>query len=147
MSRVTLEIESSCSNISLMAVAINAIGAYAGLDRDKSNSVELALVEAVTNSIVHGYHGEPNHRVTVTIECDQRHIRFNLMDTGDPMQSDQVERLIRGRGINDAEYPDLSTIKEGGRGLEIIHRTMDQISYKREGRQNHLTLTSNLATD
>ena len=147
MSSVTLEIESSVRNVSLMAVAIHAIVSYAGLDPEKSNSVELALVEAVTNSIRHAYHGEPNHRVTVVIECEHRRIRFVLIDTGVPMPKEKVERLIRGRGITDADYRDLSTIPEGGRGLEIIHQTMDEISYKREGVRNHLTLTSYLGTD
>jgi len=147
MNRLTLEIESNLSNVSLMAVAINAIGAYAGLDRDKSNLVELALVEAVTNSILHAYHGEPSHLVTVIVWCDHQHLRFDLIDTGVPMHLDQVERLIRGAGIVEAECLDLSSISESGRGLEIIHRTMDEISYERKGSRNHLTLTTYLHTD
>lgn len=144
MNRLTLEIESSLANVSLMAVAINAIGAYAGLSREKTNLVELALVEAVTNSIVHAYHGQPNHRVAVVIACDHQHLRFDLIDSGDPMHLDQVKRLTEGSRFAEAESLDLSSISEGGRGLEIIHQIMDEISYKREGGRNHLTLTSYL---
>jgi serine/threonine-protein kinase RsbW len=147
MKRLTLEIESNLSDISLMAVAINAIAAFAGLDRDKGNQVELSLVEAVTNSILHAYHSEPNHRVKVIVTCDEQQLRFHLYDNGTPMRVEQVDRLIQGAGIVEAERVDLFSLSEGGRGLEIIHRTMDEIAYEREGGRNHLTLTSYLRGD
>jgi len=145
MKRLTLEIESNLSNVSLAAVAINAICAYAGLNQDKANQVELSLVEAMTNSIRHAYHGEPDHRVIVTITLDKEHLHFDLYDTGAPMHVEQVDRLVRGHGIVESENLDLASIAEHGRGLGIIHRTMDEIVYSREGSQNHLKLTRYLA--
>lgn len=140
MKRLTLEIDSNLSNVSLAAVAINAICSYAGLDEDKAGQVELSLVEAVTNSIRHAYRGELGHRVIVIITLEKQHIRFDLYDTGTPMHVEQVDRLVRGQGIVESENLDLASIPENGRGLEIIHRTMDEIFYKREGNQNHLKL-------
>jgi anti-sigma regulatory factor (Ser/Thr protein kinase) len=57
------------------------------------------------------------------------------------MHEEQVDLLIRGRGCIESENLDLTSIAEGGRGLEIIHKTMDEIVYKREGDRNHLQLT------
>jgi serine/threonine-protein kinase RsbW len=141
MKCLTLEIESQLSNVSLMGVAINAASAYAGLDKEKASQVELSLVEAVTNSIRHAYHGEPDHRVIVTISFNKNCLQFDVYDTGTPMHEEQVDLLIRGRGCIESENLDLTSIAEGGRGLEIIHKTMDEIVYKREGDRNHLQLT------
>jgi len=147
MKSLTLEIESSLGNVSLLAVAIHAICLHAGVDQDEANQVELSLVEAVTNSIQHAYHGEPNQRVVVILAFGKGYLRFDLYDTGAPMQVEQIDRLVRGQGIAESIYPDLASIPESGRGLEIIHRTMDEIVYKREGNRNHLQLTRYLRAE
>jgi serine/threonine-protein kinase RsbW len=141
MNRLTLEIESKLNHVSLLAVAIHAICVDAGLRQDEASQVELSLVEAVTNSIQHAYHGEQDQRVVVILTFDQEHLRFDLYDTGTPMQVEQVDRLVRGHGIAESINLDLASIPESGRGLEIIHKTMDEIIYRREGNRNHLQLT------
>ena len=141
MKGLTLEIESSLGNVSLLAVAIHAICVHAGLGQDEAGQVELSLVEAVTNSIQHAYHGEPNQRVIVILAFDKGCLRFDLYDTGMPMEVEQVDRLVRGQGTAESIYLDLASIPESGRGLEIIRKTMDEIVYRREGDRNHLQLT------
>jgi serine/threonine-protein kinase RsbW len=145
MKHLTLEIESNLSDVSLVAVAINAICAFAGMARDNASQVELSLVEAVTNSIRHAYYGEPDHKVTINITFDDEHLRFDLYDTGTPMQAEAIDRLVRGHGIVESKNFELVSIAEDGRGLEIIHRTMDEIGYTRQGGRNHLTLIRYLA--
>jgi anti-sigma regulatory factor (Ser/Thr protein kinase) len=56
------------------------------------------------------------------------------------MHLEHIGRLIRGQTFLESENPNLASIAESGRGLEIIHRTMDEIAYKREGNRNHLQL-------
>ena len=145
MKHLTLEITSNLGDVSLMAVAVHALSVHAGLGLDIANLVELSIVEAVTNSIKHAYHGEPDQRLIMTISLDEEHLQFDLYDSGDPMAADQVDRLVRGDGIVEANYSDFNSIPETGRGLEIIHRTMDRISYAREGGQNHMMLAIRLS--
>jgi serine/threonine-protein kinase RsbW len=144
MKRLTLEIDSLLGEVSLVAVAIHALCVHAGMDQDEASQVELSLVEAVTNSIQHAYAGEPDHKVMVSISFDKEQLRFDLFDSGISMPQEQVDRLTRGDGIAANENCDLVLIPEGGRGLEIMYKAMDDIAYKREGGQNHLTLTRNL---
>jgi anti-sigma regulatory factor (Ser/Thr protein kinase) len=143
---LALEITSNLGDISLMAVAVHALSVHAGLGQDIAGLVELSIVEAVTNSIKHAYHGKPNQRLMMTMSLDEEHLQFDLYDSGDPMPPDQVDRLVRGQGIVEANYPDYTSIPETGRGLEIIHRTMDRISYTREGGQNHMMLGIRLSS-
>ena len=141
---LTLEITSNLGDVALVAVAVHAICVYAGLGQDNASLVELSIVEAVTNSIQHAYHGEPDCKMNMTISVDEEHLRFDLYDTGTPMPVEQVDRLVQGHGIVEAKYSDYTSIPESGRGLEIIHRTMDKIAYTRDGCQNHLMLAIRL---
>jgi serine/threonine-protein kinase RsbW len=141
---LTLEIKSNLGDVSLVAVAIQGICTYAGLGQEKASLVELSIVEAVTNSIKHAYHGEAGGRLIMTIAVDEEYLTFDLYDTGTPIPAEQVERLVHGKGIVESNYSDCTSIPETGRGLEIIHKTMDKISYARESGQNHLMLAIHL---
>lgn len=141
MKHLTLEIESDLRQVCLVAAAIHALCAHAGMDHDEASQVELCLVEAVTNSIQHAYQEEPGHKVTVTITFEMSQLRFELLDSGISMPLEQVARLLRGDSIVEPDTSDLSSLQEDGRGLDIIYRTMDEIAYKRNDSQNRLTLT------
>ena len=141
MKRLTLEIDSNLSDVLLVAIAVHAVCVHAGMNQDEASQVELSLVEAVTNSIQHAYHSEPDHKVTVTITLGREQLRFDLSDSGMSMPPEQIDRLVRGDRIAESENCDLAFIHEDGRGLEIIHKTMDEIDYRRESGENRLTLT------
>ena len=137
---LTIEIDSNLADVSLAAVAVHAICLHAGLDQSHASLVELSIVEAVTNSIKHAYLGEPGHKVVVDISVSEEALRFDLYDTGRSMSSEQEKKLVQGRGIAEQEYADRTIIPENGRGIEIIHRTMDRVEYNRESDCNHLIL-------
>ena len=141
MKRLTLVIDSNLSDVSLVAIAVHALCVHVGMNQEETDQVELSLVEAVTNSIQHAYDSEPDHKVVVTITLDKEQLRFDLFDSGMSMPPEQIDRLVRGDGIAKSENCDLAFIHEDGRGLEIIHKTMDEIDYRRESGQNRLTLT------
>jgi serine/threonine-protein kinase RsbW len=135
---------SDLGDVSLVAFAIHGVCTFAGLSQEKASLVELSIVEAVTNSIKHAYHGEPGGRLIIKISLDEQYLTFDLYDRGSPIPANQVERLVQGKGMVESTYSDYTSIPESGRGLEIIHKTMDKISYGREDGQNHLTLATYL---
>lgn len=141
MKNLILEIDSNLGDVSLAAVAAHAICLHAGLDQYHASLAELSIVEALTNSIQHAYQGKSGHRVILVISVSDEDISFDLYDSGTPMSSEQIEKLVQGHGIVEPEYSDNTVIPENGRGLEIIHRTMDKVAYQRESEQNHLMLT------
>jgi anti-sigma regulatory factor (Ser/Thr protein kinase) len=143
---LTLEIQSNLGDVSLVAVAVHAICIYVGLGQDRASLVELSIVEAVTNSIKHACKGQPDHTLIMTISLGAEQLRFDLYDSGTPMPTDRVDRLVKGIGIVESDNSDFSAIPESGRGLEIIHRTMDKIAYTRESDRNHLELIIRLGS-
>lgn len=145
MKSLTLAIESDLVNVSLVTIAANSICLYAGLSADEANQVELCLFEAITNSIRHAYHGETGHIVTVTLAVEESHLQFDVYDTGTPMSTQQVNELLHGDNFIEVEEVERAQIPEGGRGLQIIRRTMDHVAYRQEGARNRLTLTKRIS--
>ena len=146
MKHLTLEIESYLGNVSLVSVAINAICLHAGLNGEQSNQVELCIVEALTNVILHAYQGEEHCEVVIEVSVDRERLGFDLYDTGMTMDADKVDSLVNGEGVLECESIDPRSLPESGRGLQIIRSVMDEVAYTREGNMNHLTLTKWIPT-
>ena len=62
----------------LLAVAINRICFYLGLGSERSNEVELCVVEAVTNVIRHAYCAEQGHSVAVAVTAETDRLSFEI---------------------------------------------------------------------
>ena len=91
--------------------------------------LELAVVEAANNIILHGYTSG-----TGSIECTvggaDGDVRVVLIDTGSPIPAEKLNR---------SQAPD--ALSESGRGLSIIHACVDALDYASSGGENRLTLS------
>ncbi|MGB6432073.1 MAG: ATP-binding protein [Candidatus Acidiferrales bacterium] len=95
----------------------------------KEFEIEMAVREALANAILHGCHGDP----TKSVECG---VDFN--DAGG------ILIVVRdpGAGFDPTRLPD-PTLKdnvhsEHGRGVFLIHRLMDEVTYERGGTEIHM---------
>jgi serine/threonine-protein kinase RsbW len=145
VSSVRLVIESNLSDVSLVAVAVNRICVYLGLDEIQADQVELCITEAVTNAILHAYHGESGQTVSIAVSTSADQLHFEVSDSGTPMSAEHVERLIRNSKLFEVEGIDRASLPEGGRGLQIIHDLMDEVAYIRKDNVNRLQLTKRIS--
>ncbi len=77
---VTLRIGSRLENVALLGVALNGICREAGLDEREAYNVELAVVEAVSNSVRHAYRGEDGHEVEARVAVRRDQIEIRILD-------------------------------------------------------------------
>jgi serine/threonine-protein kinase RsbW len=147
MSAIRLAIDSNLSDVSLVAVAINQICVHIGMDEIQASQVELCIAEAATNAIRHAYHSKRGQTVSITISTDVDRMQIEVCDWGTPMPAEQINRLIHGGEIVEADGADRTLLKEGGRGLQIIHNLMDEVSYFREESLNRMQLTKYILCD
>lgn len=145
MNHLTLSIESDLHDVSLVAVSINAVCRQLGLDEIAAHEAELCVVEAATNAVRHAYQCEPGHIVTVEVLEVGLHLHFEISDTGNPMPAPAIERLIHGAPEEDSTTT-RATLSESGRGLQIMHDLMDEISYTSLNGTNRLTMKKQLPT-
>jgi serine/threonine-protein kinase RsbW len=141
---LSFSIDSHLGNVSLVAVAVNRICMQLGLDDLSAGHVELCVAEAATNAIRHAYHGEPGHTVVIALAVGTDQLNIEVSDRGTPMPVEQEQRLLHGTQANEIQTAHRSSLPEGGRGLQIIHDLMDEVSYVRLGNINRLSMRKQL---
>jgi serine/threonine-protein kinase RsbW len=147
MSVLRLTIDSNLSDVSLIAVAINQICIHIGMNEIQASQVELCIAEAATNAIRHAYHGQRGQTVSVAVSTEVDRLQIEVCDSGTPMPAEQIDRLIHGAEIVEVDGTDRALLKEGGRGLQIIHNLMDEVTYIREESLNRMQLTKYILCD
>ncbi len=105
-----------------------------GFSEERLNAIVLAVDEACTNSIRHGYGGCGDNVLAMSLRESARDIEIVLSDHGCPAPCEVfVKKPLR--------EPDPHTVKPGGLGVPLIMATFDEVVY-RPGteRGNELTL-------
>ena len=112
-----------------LAADVRAACKAAGLDDLATMDLELAIVEAANNIVLHGYAGAKDAHYQAVIESREGHVEVTLSDRGRPIP------LARLNG-----NPDMPCDGEGGRGIGLIKACVDQFEYASSGGVNRLIL-------
>jgi anti-sigma regulatory factor (Ser/Thr protein kinase) len=95
-------------------------------------SLNLALDELVTNVILYGYEDPTDQQIVVRIEAEPGRLSGVIEDEG--REFDPVS----------APPPDLTSPlasrELGGLGIHLVRSLMEEVSYRREGAKNFLTI-------
>ncbi len=107
-----------------------------GTDEATTANIRLAVDEACSNVIRHGYRGDTSRRIIVKYGIAGDRIRIAVEDDGRRARL----REMKGRDLDD--------VRPGGLGMHFIHRVFDSVSYdhrKRKG--NRLLLVRRMERD
>ncbi len=111
---------------------ISAVCAEYGLTEETVNDIHLAVDEACSNIIAHGYDGMPAGEMRLSLQFDADQV--------------QVEITDQGRGFEPAEIPEpdvdapIEVREPGGFGWFLIQQVMDEVVYYRTDNRNRLIL-------
>ena len=89
----------------------------AGFDSEAIFGIELAVGEALTNIIRHAYRGQAGHEIHLSLTIDETRLHLTILDFGhkfDPA---------------DHPPPNLEIPSEGGYGVYLIEKVMDEVTY------------------
>ncbi len=131
--------ESSFKNLSVLAKDLEGFCARAGVDEAVAYAFELCLDELFTNIVSYGY-GEGNEgSVSLELSVSDGVMSAEISDSAKPFDP-----------FVQAAAPDLNRPLEdrdiGGLGIFFIKRTMDKVSYRRDGGRNVVRLSKRLGT-
>jgi serine/threonine-protein kinase RsbW len=103
----------------------------AGVPIDYQHSIVSAVGEAYNNIVLHSYRGNGG---LIDLEIERHRDRFvvRLRDTGEGFDPRRLKA------------PDLDALPEGGMGVFIILRAMDEVSWYKEGVENVVTMVKRL---
>ena len=136
MSSFSLVLRNHVSEIGRLVDRVEAFGAEAGLPSDVTFRLTLALDEAVSNVVRHGFTDGAEHHISVRVHVADGMVTATVEDDGVPFDP------------HDAPVPNLDApIEErtpGGLGVHLVKATMDDVRYRRDGGRNVLTLTTSV---
>ena len=129
--RSELVVPAVLESIEQVSVYLESILEEAGLDMLEAARIQLAVEEAVTNVINHGYGGKDGE-ILITSDIESSQVIITITDTGQLFDPTQIPS------------PDISADLEhrniGGLGVHLIRSVMDDVKYIREGEKNRLTM-------
>ena len=137
MSDQRVSVEGRFDQIAVISDLVERCALEAGFEESDRYAIQLAVCEAIENTIIHGYQGESPNLIEARVYTDPGEVRIELWDEAPP--------------FNTAHEPEEIDWSEddppvGGLGLMIIHKVMDEISYTRNGERNWLTMLKRLKT-
>ena len=84
---IALTIDSEFRNVFLVGLAVQSICASIPLSEQSAYEMEMAVVEAVNNSIEHACHNCAGHPITICMHLTEDRITFVIADDGDTVMS------------------------------------------------------------
>jgi anti-sigma regulatory factor (Ser/Thr protein kinase) len=121
-SALNLELTSDVAELPTVRAAIRAWTRQHGWTEAQTADIVLAVDEALSNVIRHGYDGQPGHKIEMRARVlhDAAHgegMEIRIRDFGKQVPLDE----ICGRDLND--------LRPGGLGVHIIRSVMDSTEY------------------
>jgi stage II sporulation protein AB (anti-sigma F factor) len=77
-----LTFSSLAENVGIARMLIASIGAQLDLSLNDIEELKVAVSEAVSNAIIHGYRNNPNELVYLDIDVDSETLRIEVRDEG-----------------------------------------------------------------
>lgn len=138
MNKRTLRMENRVEESSRLYPFIQEIGEELHVDSSQLSAVNLAVEEAVVNSIMYAYPEEEHGCVELTAQWDAagHELTFVLQDQGvafDPLAQPEADTTLP-----------LEERQPGGLGILLVREIMDDVGYQRLAGRNILTMRKRL---
>lgn len=108
------------------------------VDEQICYDLKLAVDEACTNIITHGYAGMNPGSIILSLSMAPDKVVVTITDFGHPFEPSEASAPDVEAGLEDRPM--------GGFGLFFIYQTMDEINYETTADGNHLTFIKQLST-
>jgi anti-sigma regulatory factor (Ser/Thr protein kinase) len=118
-----IKIASKIENISVVENLIDEISEKHKLGTEVYGNILIAIVEAVTNCIIHGNKLDASKSVFVSYELLKEKIQFNIKDEGDGFDY---------KDVPDPTQP-VNVEKPHGRGVFLMMHLSDELEFNTEG--------------
>jgi anti-sigma regulatory factor (Ser/Thr protein kinase) len=124
---------STLDNLVRIAEFVTRAARQAGFNEDQIYEVELAVDEACTNIIEHGYSNQPGGVITCICQELPTGLQIVIEDHGTPFDPSSIP-------APDLSLP-LESVQAGGAGVYLMYQMMDDVRYESiGGSRNKLTL-------
>lgn len=137
MNSKNFTINSAYQNVSSVCFIIKTFCEELHINGDKVREIELSIAEALNNIIKHSYKGNEENKIDICMSVDDGKFIINLTDYGE-------SRKNVGKPVLEFDPADIDSLPEGGMGLFIIEKLMDENIYSIDGNKNIFTLVKTI---
>lgn len=134
--KLQITLAAELESLSIFRSFINDACAQAKIDDETCYDRKLAVDEACTNIIHHGYSGMEPGSIILSIQYGSRQNVLRLSDFGHPFEPSEPPVPVTKAAFESGEI--------AGYGLFFIYRSMDSVSYDSTAGCNTLTLIKRL---
>ncbi len=134
--KAELTIQSSIEHLEKIRGFVSQAAEAFGFEECEGYKIVLAVDEACSNIIRHGYDQNPNGQLHIVIQTSDNRFTVTLNDHGKSYD-------ILTHPLPDMEAY-LAAKKSGGLGIKLIRSLVDEIEYKQSNGENQLVLTKRL---
>jgi serine/threonine-protein kinase RsbW len=134
---LTIAIPAKLENVALVGLSVRAISGFELFIQDDAILIELAVCEALNNSIIHSLKERGEESIELAISVWPGRIAFTIRDRGTHIEDGLSVDPKRSR----------EPLATSGRGMAIIHGIMNSVRYERLGDYNVLTMEKNASGD
>ena len=120
---IKLEIPSLMDFVYLLDAVITEILQQMGFDRDATDQVNLAVIEAGTNAIKHGNREEPRKRAYFDFMMYPEELVVIVRDEGEGFDAQTTEDPLKPENL----------LNSSGRGLFLMEACMDSVDFSQNG--------------
>ena len=107
---------------------VQSMGCAAGKERE----VEIALLEALANAVVHGCKNDPSKEVECCVACDEsRGLLIVIRDPGQGFDPASIPSPVVGQNL----------FSTHGRGIFLINQLVDEVRYEKGGTEIHMKIS------
>ncbi|HWI61642.1 MAG TPA: anti-sigma F factor [Symbiobacteriaceae bacterium] len=127
--RVVAELASVPQNVGVARLLVAMVAAQADFTVAEVDEVKLAISEAVTNAVIHGYGSEPNHTVRLEVTLHENQLDVVVSDEGrgiedvslamQPAVSSDPDRMGLGFCFMESHMDSLEVESAPGRGTRV----------------------------
>jgi|GEM_PF-808814 len=118
----------------LLGRVMTVLTEHLGLSKQICFELELAVVEAANNAIIHSCGDDPAKQLELELSHQSRQLTIIIRDHGAGM--DYLAR--QPKPIQD--NPTVEDVSVSGLGLSIIHQIMDEVHYSSKNGTNTMTM-------
>jgi serine/threonine-protein kinase RsbW len=129
----SVKIPSSTDRLSDVREFVGEQARVHGFTDDDVNKITLAVDEACTNIIKHGYNYSPDHFIEVMISREGGTFEITIADQGKKFDPNSIE------SPDMKEY--LTHYRRGGLGIYLMKRIMDNVEFSFHRDRNILRMT------
>lgn len=130
-STTTLVIPADLSAIPMVGTALDEAMRSSAFSEDTIRDLQLAVEEAIANTVIHGYRGAAGD-VVVAIRATDDAVEVRIEDWASPFDPFQAPEPDLDSGLDERRI--------GGLGIFMIRQLVDGVSYQHAGGRNVLLL-------